>query len=446
MAQVDPAAESTEDRKTRELLEGMMIDEFKFDEGTLETSLNLVRDKTGANMVVLWGAIEAAGIRRDKPVTQSLKHVTAAQWLKVILDSVSVENESDSRLGYVIENGIIKIAPRREFRNVTVEKTYDIRELLVEVPNFRDAPVFGFGDAVRSPGGGGENGVFQADAAVSESSSDAATGGELVQRIKEHIGAPSEWSDNLSVINADRGQLLVKTTRENHRAIAVFLADMRNKRSVTIALQARVLRMPAAEFEKLAAQTHGTLELDAAGVQALMTQANGWTNLQVLAAAGQRCMSGQRAYAVGTGQKAFVSDVGGTDAAENKEGKADGEAKATEAASAAKKEEDAMKQTLSTVQGGLVFDTQVAASADHQQVTAVLRVGFADVSSMRRVPVVGNQAVEVPELGNFQWRTTTTIPNGGAVLLTASTPAKDGQNAMETVLMLQATVVEPKGK
>ena len=106
--------ESDADRNTRHLLDEKIIENSAFNGDSLETALNFVRDATGANMVILWGAIEAAGIKRDKTVTQPLKHVSAAQLLKVILDGVSTEQSSpEDRLAYSTEGGIVKIATRQ---------------------------------------------------------------------------------------------------------------------------------------------------------------------------------------------------------------------------------------------------------------------------------------------------------------------------------------------
>ncbi|WP_159139173.1 hypothetical protein, partial [Klebsiella pneumoniae] len=74
---------------------------------------------------------------------------------------------------------------------------------------------------------------------------------------------------------------------------------------------------------------------------------------------------------------------------------------------------------ISTVQDGLVVDTEVTASADHRMVSATVRADFTIAGGMRQVTVPGGAQVEAPELAALQWRTTTPIPNGGAVLLTA---------------------------
>ncbi len=437
----DPAAESAADLGTRKMLEDKIIETAAFNGDSLETALNFVRDQTGVNMVVLWGSIECAGVRRDRAITLQLKRVSAAQLLKAVLEDASADFEGESRLGYAIENGIVKVATRKEFWAVTLEHIYDVRDLLVQAPDFAEAPTFTLN--------GGDTGGGSAGSYISTSEDPDASQArleELISRIKNHVGTREEWDNSMSVISAYGGQLLVKTTPENHRALAELLAGFRKQRGLGVALQARVLRMPPAELEKISAQTRGTLELDGAGVEAFMAHAvEKSSGIQILSAGRQRCMSGQRTYVLGGGQKAFVADLSSPTITEAKETK-DGKETKSGQESAVGKDAGPLVPTVSSVQGGLLVDTQATASADHRQVITTLRASFADLSALRPVPVGGGAQIEAPELALLQWRTTTTIPNGGAVLLTAAAPAKPGQNAMETMLLLQATVVEPKNK
>jgi tetratricopeptide (TPR) repeat protein len=233
--------ESDVDRNTRHLLDEKIIENSAFNGDSLETALNFVRDATGANMVVLWGAIEAAGIKKDKAVTQPLKHVSAAQLLRVILEGVSTELEGENRLGYAIEGGIIKVATKKELKNTTTENVYDIRDLLVQVPTFTDAPSFSLADALKSSSGGAAASIFDDATAAPDKVSESTIIEELTTRIKEHVGTKAEWDDNLSVISAYHGQLLVKTTPENHRSLAKLLENFRQTRSVQIAVESRFL-------------------------------------------------------------------------------------------------------------------------------------------------------------------------------------------------------------
>ncbi len=237
--------ESDVDRNTRHLLDEKIIETAAFNGDSLETALNFVRDATGVNMVVLWGAIETAGVRRDRAITQPLKRVSAAQLLKIVLENVSSDLEGESRLDYAIENGIVKVATRKELKNNTVENVYDIHDLLVQIPQFTDAPDFSLTSALSAGGGAGGGGggasIFGDTAAAPDAIDENKMVEDLITRVKEHVGTRSEWDDNLSVISSYRSQLMVKTTPENHRALAKLLEAFRQTRSVQISVESRFL-------------------------------------------------------------------------------------------------------------------------------------------------------------------------------------------------------------
>lgn len=470
--------ESDVDRNTRHLLDEKIIENSAFNGDSLETALNFVRDATGANMVVLWGAIEAAGIKKDKAVTQPLKHVSAAQLLRVILEGVSTELEGENRLGYAIEGGIIKVATKKELKNTTTENVYDIRDLLVQVPTFADAPSFSLSDALRgSSGGGSATSIFDDGAATPDRASDSTIIDELTTRIKEHVGTKAEWDDNLSVISAYHGQLLVKTTPENHRALARLLENFRQTRSVQIAVESRFLVVDNNFLEEFgvdmdmafagnnglspinvrqnsaANQNGGTTGMAArpasdltpssfkgsgggTSPQALTLGASYLSDLQVdllvsatqakktgitLTAPRLTFFNGQRAYVVVGRQVAFVSDltpIAGTTAA---------------------------RTTISTVQSGVVLDVEGTTSADRRYVTLTLRPSMATLKTPIRqlevraanvninnnnnniVPDVGNNNnnnnngtllgyIEAPELELTSIRTTVSIPDRGTLM------------------------------
>ncbi len=117
---------------------------------TLEERLNQLRTTTDTNIVVLWGAIESAGIRRDQPVALGVKRVSAAQLLKLTLEVASAGQEPDNRLGYVVEDGMVWISTRKELKNRAVSRLYDVQDLAMPIPNFTNAPTLG----LRAIGGG----------------------------------------------------------------------------------------------------------------------------------------------------------------------------------------------------------------------------------------------------------------------------------------------------
>ncbi len=472
--------ESDVDRNTRHLLDEHIVD-ASFTGDSLEAALNYVRDTTGVNMVVLWGAIETAGVRRDRAITQPLKRVSAAQLLKIVLENVSSDLEGESRLGYAVENGIVKVATRKELKNNTVENIYDIHDLLVQIPQFTDAPNFSLTSALSSSGGGGGGGgasIFGDTAAAPDAIDDNKVVEDLINRIKDHVGTRSEWDDNLSVISSYRSQLMVKTTPENHRALAKLLEAFRQTRSVQISVESRFLFVDNNFLEEfgvdldltlpgnnglspisvqqghaptqngggsgMTARPSGSLTPAAfksssgAQPQALTLGASYLNDLQVdllvtatqahrtgitLTAPRITFFNGQRAYVLVGRQVSFVSSLTPV------------------------QNTGSATPTISTVQAGVVLDVEGTASADRRYVTLTLRPSLANLKDpIRQLEIrsarpqnnnVNNNGgvggllggssdtldtgivlgvIETPELELTQIRTSVSIPDRGTLM------------------------------
>lgn len=425
--------ESDLDRSTRHLLDEKYIETVDFNNDELQTTLNFVRDSTGVNMVILWGAIEQAGVKRDRAVTQKLKHVTAAQLLKSILDSVSTELDPENRLAYAVQNGIVTIGTRRELKQVTVESNYDVRDLLVNIENFKDAPSFSLTSALTNTTAGNGSStsgdIFQNTSTPEAGGDESKLVDELITRIKEHVGTKVEWDENLSVISAYHSQLLVKTTPENHRSLAKLLESFRQNRSVQISVESRFLFVDNNFLEEFGVD----LDMTFAGNNGLSpitvnqghapTQSNGspgmagrpsnsltpsaWKNstssgaqpqamtlgasylsdlqvdLLVSATQARRTgatltapritfFNGQRAYVLVGRQVAFVSNLEPI------------------------QQTTAAKATVSTVQSGVVLDVEGTASADRRYVTLTLRPSLATLKEpMRQIEVRAASQINV---------------------------------------------------
>jgi len=108
--------------------------------------LATIRQSADVNMVVAWPALEAAGIKRDQLITLKLNRVPAGQLLRTVLQLASANVEGDQKVTYVVDEGIVKIATRKELKDLIAQQTkvYDTRDVGMSVPNFTDAPQIGF--------------------------------------------------------------------------------------------------------------------------------------------------------------------------------------------------------------------------------------------------------------------------------------------------------------
>ncbi|MEM6331808.1 MAG: hypothetical protein AAF823_00515 [Planctomycetota bacterium] len=122
----------------------------------LEAVLADLRDRTGAEMVVRWGELEAAGVARDAPVELRLREVPAREVLRRALRYVDVGFEP---IGYSIGGGLVTVSREVELGRRLVTRVYDARGLGLAVRSFEDVPRLDLDAALRGSAGDGGAGL-----------------------------------------------------------------------------------------------------------------------------------------------------------------------------------------------------------------------------------------------------------------------------------------------
>jgi hypothetical protein len=87
-----------------------VIPELQLDSVPLEQSLDMLADKTHANIIVNWTAIEAAGVSRKTPIRVHLWNVPLHTALSVVLQVASDKIE----LLYAMQDGLIHVSTTDE--------------------------------------------------------------------------------------------------------------------------------------------------------------------------------------------------------------------------------------------------------------------------------------------------------------------------------------------
>ena len=234
------------------------LPELKFDAVGFSDVIDFLRDVSGANLFVNWKSLEAAGIDRNTPVTASLRNIKFSKALQIILDSVG---GGQTKLGYTVDEGVITISTLDDLSKNVVARVYDIRDLIIDVPDFNDAPQFsldasqnqgsqGGGGSGSGSGGASQGGVSNTLFAGSGTTGARQTGPtreELVESITKLIEdtvSTDTWKDNGGSVGALRelqGQLIVTQTPENHRQLVNLLEQLRETRAIQVTIEARFL-------------------------------------------------------------------------------------------------------------------------------------------------------------------------------------------------------------
>ena len=209
------------------------LPEMNFDGVALADAVDFLRDITAANIVVNWRALEGAGVTRETVVNLKLRSVSLRKALSLLLS----EAGGGEGITYTVDEGVIEITTSELANQRVYTRVYDVADLLMEIPNFDDAPNFsldqqsgsGGGGGGGSGGGGGGGGLFGGSsggggAGGQEDEDEGPTkqerADELISLITETI-YPDLWRDNggTASIRMFRDNLVVTAPRIIHEAI-----------------------------------------------------------------------------------------------------------------------------------------------------------------------------------------------------------------------------------
>ncbi len=466
------------------------IVDANFEANSFEQVINYLRNSTGANIAVNWPALELAGVDRNRLISLQLSNVPAEQLLELVLDQAGAEVQDIDPIGYSIIEGVVTISTERDLQRSTIARVYDIDDLLVTVPDFAEAPAFDLNEALSNTesggsnqnsggGGGGGGGGFgggggglfgdDADSAEEVELSREDLVAQIQDLITTTVGESEDWQLQDSTLQELNGNLIVRTTPDNHRSIIELLAQLRESRAIQISVEARFLLVDRNFLEEFGVDIDAsyrssgnfgpiTIAQDTIGLgssQATDLTPDGFVadtpldnstgfaatdpigrslalgvsfiddlevDLLVRATlANRRSISltaprvtffnGQRAYVLVARQIAFISDL--------------------------EPIPDAIgfDVTLSVTQAGVILDVEGTVSADRRYVTLTLRPSLANiVQPIRTIPqssvfviegdddtpdtiIPFSAFVEAPELEITSVRATVSVPDRGTLLL-----------------------------
>src|SRR6185503_6157707 len=134
----------------------------------------------------------------------------------------------------------------------TLTRVYDIRDLIIEVPDFTNAPTFNLQSQSSSTSGGGGGGgggqsLFGGGGGGQGGEQQQRTRQQLVEDITRLITetvAPESWRDAGGTVGSVRelqGQLIVTQTPENQRLLQGLLEQLRETRAIQVTVETRFL-------------------------------------------------------------------------------------------------------------------------------------------------------------------------------------------------------------
>ncbi len=483
LAQYQTSGEESEvNRQTRVRLRQPV--QVNFEAIQLSLVIDYLRNITGLNFYVNWPALEAAGVSQETPITLQLSNVPAEQAMRLVLQQAAATAFGE-QIGFSVIEGVVQISTMADLNRSTDIRIYDIRDLLVQVPNFTNAPEFdlenaldqgsqtgGSGGRGGGGGGGGGQGLFDTDDDddEEEQQSRAERIEQILELIQNTVGRPEEWEffgGDVSSVRELNGNLIVRTTPDNHRETIALLDQLREALALQINIEARFLAvsqnflnefgidldlnitneltdsnlsdieinqdsvsladrpvtiLTPASFGLVSggAEEEGAFRrsfsmglsyLDDLEVSLLINATQASRRAISLTAPRLTLFNGQRAYVMVARQIAFISDL------------------------------EPIPDTLGfdvtpgVVNSGVVLDVEATVSADRRYVTLTLRpslatvvqpiralpvsgAGFIEGGDGEGIPTGGAEAfIELPEVELTSVRTTVSVPDKGTLLL-----------------------------
>lgn len=245
------ASETPENRRVLAALESQRVP-VNFD-NPLGDVVSFLETVTSQNFDVNWASLELLSIDEQTPVQLNLNNVPVSVVLDRLVDKIS---DPLSPAGWAVQDGIVQIASDEALRRNTALVIYDIRDLLIEVPDYEDAPSIDLQNVLQSSGGGGGGGQspFDGDTEDDDEERDRQDRiDQIIDIIQNNVDFEG-WQDNggdTGFIQELSGSLIIRNTPKNHRAINGLLSQIRAQRAMQINVETRFLLVNQDFFEEI---------------------------------------------------------------------------------------------------------------------------------------------------------------------------------------------------
>lgn len=136
--------------------ETMTSVDFKDMSGKL--ALEIWSNQTNVPIVINWRGLEAQGIDPNTPINLTLGKVPAEQVLRLIIQQLHPDPLGNEELLLDIQQWYVRVITKEDALRQSTTRLYFIGDLLMDIPNFDNAPKFDLNEALSNTSSGGSNG------------------------------------------------------------------------------------------------------------------------------------------------------------------------------------------------------------------------------------------------------------------------------------------------
>lgn len=228
------AAQATQDLPNLANRLRNIIDRAIIEDATLRDAFAWWSDNTRIPLVIDWDAMNLDGIDPEQRISLTLSDVSARQLLLILMQNASANTDlPEAQLIAELSPYYLRVMTKRQANREPVTRVYDVRDMLMVIPSFTDAPQFDLNEALSntnsggSTGGGRSGGGLFGDDDEDREREPALTfeerGEQLAQTIRDSI-EPTLWQANggdVASIKFLNGQLIVSAPEYVQQRIGI---------------------------------------------------------------------------------------------------------------------------------------------------------------------------------------------------------------------------------
>lgn len=158
-AQAQTAARSEAQAKRETISRMLRPVSISFDNQRLEDVMSFIEQLTGADMEIMWlDERNPDGLDKETLVTITVKDVTALTLIEKVLAKAQADSLGGGNGWQMSDTGAIQIGPKPRLNAYRRVEIYDINDLLIEIPDYDNAPEFDLSQVLQANQGGGGGG------------------------------------------------------------------------------------------------------------------------------------------------------------------------------------------------------------------------------------------------------------------------------------------------
>ena len=264
-----PAAPSTGHPARDTLVRMQRTLNVDFRETPLADAMKFITEVTGADIEAMWtDDRNSTGLDKERLITLKVDKGTALDLLERVLDKATTDaTGAGGNTWQMTENGTLQCGPKDRLNKFRRVEIYSVRDLLLELPSYTNAPEFDLQSVLQSSGQGGGGG---GQSPFRDNGDEAPTNTRpLNERVDElqslitELVEPEQWVDNggdAATIRFFQNTFIVNAPDYVHRQLdgypywpqrATRVASVKGRRYVTLSPDAALAGLSGIENQPI---------------------------------------------------------------------------------------------------------------------------------------------------------------------------------------------------